>query len=81
MLYLLLRIVVVFLYALGVYLFKESLINGYLLFAIYFLVFLIHIVHLRHFKKKESSNVSWLLVLDILVFGMIPIWQWNKKKL
>lgn len=79
MLYLFLRLIVLFLYFLGVWLVHQDYLNLYLLLGIYLLVFIIHIVHLKHFKKESLPHPDRFLIIDILIFGMVPIWQWNKK--
>lgn len=78
MFYLLLRIIITILYVGGIILIAYNIIDLYLALLIYLLVFIIHIVHLKKFAKEVNETLPSKLRTDILIFGMIPIWEWKK---
>ncbi len=79
MLYILLRCIVFVLYVAGFFVVKFDLVNFYFAVSVYLLIFILHIVHWKRFEKEYKHDLGTLLIIDILIFGIIPIWEIKKR--
>lgn len=79
MFYLLLRVTIFVLYILGIVIVYAGYVPTFLT-GIYGLVFIAHVVHLIRFQKEYGNKLGTILILDILLFGMVPILEIRKAQ-
>lgn len=79
MLYILLRCIIIILYVSGLMLVIYDIVGFYVAVSVYLLIFILHIVHWKRFEKEYNHNLKTLLIIDILIFGILPIKEIKKR--